>query len=86
MNKLFNVVAGLYHVLAKYPSIAAGLANIVVVMAATFGFHLTANQVVTVVSFTAAVTAVLVHAGVIPMHEAKKGNVPAKVEKAVKAK
>ena len=82
--KFFNVVAGLYKVLVKYPAIAAGLANIVVVAAATFGFHLTSDQVVTAVSFTAAVTAVLVHAGVTPLHEAKKGNVPEKVKQAVK--
>lgn len=86
MSKVLNVAAGLYNVLRKYPAIAAGLANIVVVMAATFGFKLTADQVVTAVSFAAAITGVLVHYGVIPLHKAKKGDVPLEVEQAVKNK
>ena len=84
MSKLFSVVSGIYGVLVKYPAISAGLANIAVAVGAKFGLHLTADQLVAAVSFTAAITAVLVHAGVIPMAKAKKGDVPPKVEQAIK--
>jgi anti-sigma factor RsiW len=83
MNKLYSAASGIYGLLLRYPAVSAALANIAVVMAATFGFHLTADQVVTTVSFTAALTGVLVHAGVIPMHKARKGEVPLEVKQAV---
>jgi hypothetical protein len=83
MGKLIYVLGGAYRLLVKYPAVAAGLANIAVVMAATFGFKLSADQVVTAVSFTAGVTALLVHAGVIPVYKANKGQVSDKVKQAV---
>ena len=86
MGKVLYVLSGVYKLLVKYPAVAGGLANVAVAMAATFGFKLSADQIVTVVSFTAGVTALLIHANVLPMYKAKRGDVPAKVEQAVKAK
>ena len=83
MSKFFGVVTGLYGILVKYPAIAGGLATILVAMASTFGLHWTTEQVVSVVSFTAAVVGLLIHLNVIPVAKAKKGDVPPKVETAV---
>ncbi|MGH7240488.1 MAG: hypothetical protein ACREHG_10570 [Candidatus Saccharimonadales bacterium] len=83
MSKFFAAVVGIYGVVVKYPAAVAALANIAVVCAATFGFSLTPDQVVTAVTFCAAITGVLVHVGVIPMRKAKQGNVPLEVRQAV---
>lgn len=83
MNKFMSALSGIYGVLVKFPAVSAGLAQVAVVMAATFGFKLSADQVVTAVTFCAAITTVLIHVGVIPMAKAKVGNVPLEVKQAV---
>lgn len=70
MSKLSQVngaVAAIWHVIARYPAVSAGLANVVIVIAAKFGLHLSANQVVETATATATILGILVHMGVIPV-------------------
>lgn len=62
--KLFVAVVNL---LKTYPAISAGLVNIGVALGAHFGLKVSASQLVEIVSFTAALSAVVVHASVVPL-------------------
>lgn len=87
MSKLSQVngaVAAIWHVIARYPAVSAGLANIVIVIAAKFGLHLSANQVVETATAAAAILGILVHMGVIPV--TKVQNVSAGVKPTVTGK
>ena len=87
MNKLgvFNgAVSAIWGIIAKYPAVSAGLVNIAVVIGAKVGLNLSATNVVEVAGAAAAILAVLVHMGVIPV--TKVDNVKAGIAPTVKGK
>ncbi len=67
MSKVLNSVVGIWKVVARYPAAAAAIANIVVVLGASFGLHFSVDQLATTAAIVAGVFGVLVHAGVIPV-------------------
>ena len=54
------------NLLKTYPAISAGLVNIAVALLAHYSFHVSATQIVELVSFTSALAAVVVHNSVTP--------------------
>jgi hypothetical protein len=87
MSKLgvFNGAAiAIWNVIAKYPAVSAGLVNIAVVVGAKIGLNLSATTLVEVAGAAAAILAVLVHMGVIPV--TKVDNVKAGIAPTVKGK
>jgi hypothetical protein len=87
MSKLgvFNgAVVAIWNVIAKYPAVSAGLVNIAVVVGAKVGLNLSATSLVEVAGAAAAILAVLVHMGVIPV--TKVDNVKAGIAPTVKGK
>ena len=76
-----GLVAAVWSLIARYPAVSAGLFQIVVVLGAAFGLHLTTTQLASGASFIAALFGLLVHAGVIPI--TKVGNVNAGVKTTV---
>ena len=87
MSKLgvFNGAAiAIWNVIAKYPAVSAGLVNIAVVVGAKVGLNLSATTLVEVAGAAAAILAVLVHMGVIPV--TKVDNVKAGIAPSVKGK
>ena len=81
MGKLFALLAGIWQLAAKYPAMTAGVSNVVIIAGATVGLHLTTAELASIASAVAAVFAVLVHAGVIPV--TKVSNVKAGVKPTV---
>jgi hypothetical protein len=80
--KVVSVVAAVWAVIARYPAVSAGLFQVIVVLGAAFGLHLTTAQLGSGASFIAAVFGVLVHMGVIPV--TKVDNVRVGLKPAVK--
>jgi hypothetical protein len=54
------------NLLKTYPAVSGGLVTIAVAVLAHYNFHVTATQIVELVSFTAALSAVVVHNSVTP--------------------
>ena len=77
-----GLTVALWKLVARYPAISAGLFQIVMVLGAAFGLHLTTTQLASGASFIAALFGLLVHAGVIPI--TKVDNVQAGVKPTVK--
>jgi hypothetical protein len=87
MSKLgvFNGAAiAIWSVISKYPAVSAGLVNIAVVVGAKVGLNLSATTLVEVAGAAAAILAILVHMGVIPV--TKVDNVKAGIAPTVKGK
>jgi len=77
--KVLNAVVGIWTLIAKYPAASAAIGNIIVVLAAAFGLHLTVDQLAGAAAIVAGIFGVLVHAGVIPVTKVdnvKAGLVP----------
>lgn len=81
--KVVNVAIGIWPLIAKYPAVTAGLFNVLIIVGAHFGLHLTTDELTSLAGTLAAVTAVLVHAGVIPV--TKVANVKAGLKPTVPA-
>ena len=76
-----GLVAAVWGLIARYPALSAGLAQIVIVLGAAFGLDLTAAQLASGASFIAALFGLLVSAGVIPV--TKVANVKAGLKSTV---
>lgn len=84
MRKLIQVLsiaAVVWKLVARYPAAVAAIGNMLVVVGAAVGLHLTTGELATVASVIAGVFGVLVHAGVIPV--TKAANVKAGVKPTV---
>jgi uncharacterized membrane protein len=73
--KVLNVAVGAWKLIARYPALTAGVFQVIIIVGAKIGLHLTADQLATVAGVVAAVFGLLVHAGVIPV--SKVANVKA---------
>jgi hypothetical protein len=74
LGQLNGVAFAIWGVIARYPAVSAGLANIAVVVGTKFGLNLNATQVTEVAGAAAAILAILVHAGVIPVAKVQNVN------------
>lgn len=81
--KLISGVVTVWKLVAKYPAISAGLAQVAVLIGAQFGLHLTTGQLASFAGAIAGIFALLVHAGVIPV--TKVDNVKAGLKPTVPA-
>lgn len=84
--KFFNLVVMVWKLVARYPALSAGVAQIIILVGTKIGLHLTTEQLTTLAGIIAAVFALLVHSGVIPVTKVAnvkaglKPTVPAAVE------
>ena len=62
-----KLVVSVVNLLKLYPAVSAGLVNIAVICLAHFGFKASASQIVEIVSFTVALSALVVHNSVTPV-------------------
>ena len=67
MGKVFGLFVAVWGIVAKYPALSAGLANIIIVAGAQVGLHLSAAELASIAGAVAALFGVLVTAGVIPV-------------------
>lgn len=67
MGKVVGLVVALWGIVAKYPALSAGLANIIIVAGAQVGLHLSTAELASIAGAAAALFGVLVTAGVIPV-------------------
>lgn len=79
--KVLNLIVAIWRLVAKYPALSAGVFNVIILAGTQIGLHLTTAQLSTLAGTVAAVFAVLVHAGVIPV--TKVANVKAGVKPTV---
>lgn len=79
--KALNVAVTVWRAVAKYPALTAAVFQVIIIVAAKFGLHLTAAQLTSVAGVIAAGFGVLVHMGVIPV--TKVDNVKAGVKPSV---
>ena len=79
--RFLSFASGLWKLVAHYPAATAAVANVIIVVAATFGLHLNATELATVASIVAAVFGALVHSGVVPLVKVKGNYVPKHVGK-----
>lgn len=81
---MIALIARLYRLaleyLKRYPAALAAVTNIVIALAARFGLHLTADQVVYLFTATTAILGALVHIGVVPLAKIVVKDVVAEVE------
>jgi hypothetical protein len=63
---LKNVISALRNIVKGYPALTAGLANVVIVLAARWGIHVTADQLAGLGAAVAAILAGIIHASVSP--------------------
>lgn len=68
--QFLGFASGLWKLVSRYPAVTAGISNVIIIVAAAFGLHLTAGELATTASIVAAVFGALVHAGVIPVTKA----------------
>src|SRR3954451_116532 len=73
--KALNVAVTVWKLVARYPALTAGVFQVIIIVGAKFGLHLTADQLASMAGVIAVVFGLLVHAGVIPV--AKVANVKA---------
>ena len=66
-QKLKNVGLALVNVFRNYPAYSAALLNTAVVLAAHFGWHVTADQLVAYVAVLNVLFGAIVHANVTPV-------------------
>ena len=67
MGKVFGLFVAIWSIVAKYPALSAGLANILIVAGAQVGLHLSTAELASIAGGVAALFGVLVTAGVIPV-------------------
>ena len=84
LSQSVGLTVALWRLVARYPAVSSGIFQVIVVLGAAFGLHLTTTQLASGASFIAAVFGLLVHAGVIPV--TKVDNVKAGIKPAVKGK
>jgi hypothetical protein len=84
MNKvkaLVSAVPAMWRLIARYPALSGALADIIITIAAKFGFQLDEAQIAGVAGFLTALFGVLVTAGVVPV--TKVANVKAGLKNTV---
>lgn len=79
--RFLSFASGLWKLVAHYPAATAAIANVIIVVAADLGFHLTVTELTTVASIVAVVFGALVHSGVVPLVKVKGNYVPKHVGK-----
>ena len=72
---MISLVISIWQLVARYPALTAGIFNVVIIAGAAIGLHLTNSELAGTAGFVAALTALIIHSGVIPT--AKVTNVKA---------
>lgn len=69
MTKLVSALASIQKLLKDYPALSAALVNVGVVLAAYFGLHITADQLVGFVAVANVLFGIIVHSNVTPVNK-----------------
>ena len=79
--KVLGTVVTVWRLIARYPALSAGLFQVIILVGAQFGLHMTTAQLTSVAGTIAAIFGLLVHMGVIPV--TKVANVRAGIKPTV---